>query len=294
MHTLDQITAFITVYDEGSYSRAGRKLDKDRTTIRELVKALEDSVDLVLFDIEGRTAKPTEDAQKLAAQFRFVLRQNEKLSAHIKAYKKHRTNVLTVAYSEDFPIERLSFIEAKLFQTYPELSIDWVERGRETSLAGVDNGEIDLAILPAKGLLYPEKTVEFRLLGYINFGVYVGKTTSLSSTDEIQLEDVQFETQYLSEKSQHTQSGIKAFSSDCRTTGSNMMTVQALNHRGWAILPNWVVRKWGGDSLVKKKVTLLANDWKIPFSAFYRVGTENNIGIKEILTYAREIEIPFD
>ncbi|SKA60901.1 helix-turn-helix domain-containing protein [Enterovibrio nigricans] len=54
MHTIEQLTAFISVYEKGSYSAAAAALGKSRTTVREHVMAYEDTLGYSLFVIEGK------------------------------------------------------------------------------------------------------------------------------------------------------------------------------------------------------------------------------------------------
>lgn len=54
MFSYEHLNSFCATYDEQSYSKAARAIGKDRTTIREQVKALEDSYRTILFTIEGK------------------------------------------------------------------------------------------------------------------------------------------------------------------------------------------------------------------------------------------------
>ncbi|GAL31557.1 transcriptional regulators LysR family [Vibrio maritimus] len=54
MFSYEHLAAFCATVEEGSYSQAARKLQKDRTTIREQIKALEDSYAVTLFEIQAR------------------------------------------------------------------------------------------------------------------------------------------------------------------------------------------------------------------------------------------------
>ncbi|WP_375320059.1 LysR family transcriptional regulator [Aliivibrio logei] len=55
MFSYEHLTSFFAMVKEGSYSQAARKLGKDRTTIREQIKALEDSYAIELSDLKKKS-----------------------------------------------------------------------------------------------------------------------------------------------------------------------------------------------------------------------------------------------
>lgn len=291
MHTIEQISAFVAVYDCKSYSQAGRQLVKDRTTVRELVKALEDATNLKLINVEGRAALPTEEAEALIEQFRLVLRQNDKLLAHIQTLQSPQKATLTVAYNEDFPIEAIQKIEQHALNFHPEVRVSWLERSRKLALDGIVSGEIDLAIMPSLGLLYPEKTVDFMLIGYVSYGIYVGEQSALKPMEDFTLEDIQLEIQYVNERTMLAEGAIQRFSSHSRVTGGNLQTLAAVERNGWAVLPNWISTKWGKSRVVKKHSPLLSCDWQVPFSLFYQVGKERHRVIQDILSVCSDMKL---
>ena len=62
MFSYEHLLAFCTTYEASSYSGAAKQLGKDRTTIRDQVKAVEDLYGVTLFEIVGKKATPTTDA----------------------------------------------------------------------------------------------------------------------------------------------------------------------------------------------------------------------------------------
>lgn len=291
MHTIEQISAFVAVYDQGSYSHAGRVLLKDRTTVRELVKSLEDATNLQLFTVKGRTAQPTDQADALIEQFRLVLRQNDKLSAHIQALQSGSKATLVIAYNEDFPADVIQDIEQSILAMHPEIRVSWLERSRELCLEGIVSGSIDIAFMPSRGLLYPEKTVDFKLIGYVHYGIYTGQNNPLKLHKAFTLEDIQLEVQYVNERTLLAEGAIQCFSSHSRVTGGNLHTIKAVEKNGWAVLPNWVASQWGRGKILKKSSPLFSCDWHVPFSLFYQVGKERHEVVSNILTICSNIKL---
>ncbi|MDW1918453.1 LysR family transcriptional regulator, partial [Vibrio sp. Vb0349] len=51
----EQLLAFVTVYEELSFSKAAVKLNKHRTTTGQVISNLEDQLAITLFDRVGRS-----------------------------------------------------------------------------------------------------------------------------------------------------------------------------------------------------------------------------------------------
>ena len=75
MITLEQLSCFKAVYELSSYSKAARKTNKTRATVRERVKALEDVLGFDLFEVTGKTLFPTAQAEHLYARADNLTRQ---------------------------------------------------------------------------------------------------------------------------------------------------------------------------------------------------------------------------
>ncbi|MGF1748652.1 LysR family transcriptional regulator [Vibrio cionasavignyae] len=285
-HSLEQLNAFVAVCDAQSYSGAGRALGKDRTTVRELVKAYEDILGYGLFQTQGRSVIPTVQALALLPQVRLVLRQNEKLFQFSHAVFDYPTTNINIVYDNDLPHELVRNIEVRALQRYPELRINWYARGRDSSLEGIVSGEIDFAILPARGGVRPGAPVNYKHLGHVRYGIYVGARSPLASIKEFTLEDAQLEIQYVSEHSLQTKGLITTFSSHCRTVSSNSLLMSMLETGGWALLPIHIASKLSNQaSLIQLSSPLLTSDIKIPFSLFYQVGAEANPILANMLTW---------
>ena len=63
--SFEQLLAFVTVYEQLSFSKAAVKLNKHRTTIGQVITNLEDQLAVNLFERVGRSVEPTEDGHLL-------------------------------------------------------------------------------------------------------------------------------------------------------------------------------------------------------------------------------------
>ncbi|MGR5193210.1 LysR family transcriptional regulator [Vibrio rotiferianus] len=290
MHSLDQIYAFASVYENHSYSAAGRKLNKDRTTVRELVKSYEDVLGFELFSIAGRKANPTERAHQLYPQAKLMLRQNQKLLEFSTAMYMEPKTLLKLGYDIDFPVDFIAELERRCLISFPQVSVQWIETHRDVALKLVSDRELDIAILPGNGGISPKYPSIFKHLGYIRYGLYVGAKSKLAEKISFSIEDVQLEVQYLSRNNMNSDGMIRAFSSHTRVVSSHTLIVKMLKNEGWALLPEPVGEYYAKKKILKKMPTpLLANDIKVPFSLFHAIGDEQEATTKAIVDWCSEL-----
>lgn len=294
LQSLDQVVAFTSVYENQSYSAAGRQLRKDRTTVRELVKAYEDQLGFGLFIIVGRKAEPTERAIKLYPQAKLVLRQNQVLQQFGQAMFVEPKVEVHLGYDRDFPTELLADIERRCLEKFPQIRAHWKEVTRIEGLKALQDHTLDIAVLPAKGKVTPHVPCAFRHLGYISYGVYVHPLSHLAGKDDFSLEDAQFEVQYLMDNHLYGEGMIQAFSNLTRGISSYELLVKLLENGGWTFLPLSVGQNYVRQNKLKKvHVSLLSNDVKVPFSLFYPIGGDSHPVTQALIDWFTEISMDY-
>lgn len=290
MHTLDQLAAFVAVFECGSYSAAGRRLAKDRTTVRELVKAYEDVLGYKLFIIEGRQAIATEEAKRLYSPANHVIRQSSLLHHLSAAQLEQPLAELTIGYDGDFPKSFITELDKRIRQHYPHIRTHWLERDREPALNAVEEGTLNFAICPARMNIQPDQNVLYKNLGYISYDIYCGVNSPLLDKVDFSLLDAQAETQLICEQTNNAGTFIHAYSADTKVIGSNSLLLELLPHMGWAIMPKHIAEdsvKAGG--ICKLKSSALANDIRLPFSVYYPFSGNSSELAQRFLGWCEEL-----
>jgi len=123
MLTLDQLRVLVTIQETGSFSAAGRKLQRAQSAISHAVQSLETLQRVRLFDRSSRTPVLTEAGQVLAAQARQVLRQAELFERTASAIAEGLEPELTFAVDNMVPIEPVISSLAALQRRYPDLAV---------------------------------------------------------------------------------------------------------------------------------------------------------------------------
>ena len=122
-YTLDQLTGFLAVVDEGSFSAAGRRLGRVQSAISYAVAQLEQALGTRLFDRSGKSPSLTTAGHRLAAEARLVVAQARELTecaAQLRggiepelrvvvdvAYPQERLLALCTAFRDRFPMTML-------------------------------------------------------------------------------------------------------------------------------------------------------------------------------------------
>ena len=121
--TLDQLRVLVTIEETGSFSAAGRKLQRAQSAISHAVQSLESLQRVQLFDRSSRVPVLTEAGRALAAQARQVLRQAELFERTAGALAQGLEPELTFSVDNMVPsgpvIDSLAALQAR----FPDLAV---------------------------------------------------------------------------------------------------------------------------------------------------------------------------
>jgi DNA-binding transcriptional LysR family regulator len=121
--TLDQLRVLVTIEDTGSFSAAGRKLQRAQSAISHAVQSLETMQRVQLFDRSARAPVLTEAGRALAAQARQVLRQAELFERTASAISGGLEPELTFAVDNMVPSDPVIRSLAALQNRYPDVAV---------------------------------------------------------------------------------------------------------------------------------------------------------------------------
>jgi DNA-binding transcriptional LysR family regulator len=164
--SLDQLRVLVTIEETGSFSAAGRKLQRAQSAISHAVQTLEKMQRVQLFDRSARTPVLTEAGRALAKQARQVLRQAELFERTAIAIAGGLEPELTFAVDSMVPSGPVIRTLADLQQRFPDLAVTLFTEGLGGAERRVRSGTAALGlciILPnqAQDLqAYPITTIE--------------------------------------------------------------------------------------------------------------------------------------
>src|ERR1700692_2450502 len=121
--TLDQLRTFIAAVDEGSFSAAGRKLQRAQSVVSQTLANLEAQLGVKLFDRSARYPRLTEEGRSLLADARSVADNVDGFKARARAMREGLEPELSVVMDVMYPMDALTNAAAHCRKTYPHTSL---------------------------------------------------------------------------------------------------------------------------------------------------------------------------
>jgi len=162
--SFDQLHMFIAAADSGSFSGAGRKLNRAQSVVSQTVANLEAQLGVQLFARDGRYPVLTEAGRLLLADARAVTGAVASLKTRARFIAGGVEPELSVAIDVMFPMAVLTAAAAAFGKKFPEVSLRiYVEVLGGVAKAVLD-GQCRLGVIGSLPLNAPELVTE-RLLG---------------------------------------------------------------------------------------------------------------------------------
>ncbi|MEZ8860662.1 LysR family transcriptional regulator [Vibrio sp. 10N.247.311.51] len=280
MFSYEHLAAFCATYEESSYSKAGRKLNKERTTVREQIKALEDSFCIELFIIEGKRALPTEEAKALYRQAKVLLKNSDLLYERmINAYQKPFES-LVIYHDALVPGSIIKEINQLVKNALPTLRLHWLQRNRNEVMDALTDDTPCVAIMQSKLKNLPERPFRYIYLGTVQHHFYCSAEHALANQGTVHIDELEIEKQYIMESHHKSNADLFSISTDLRIVSNNEVLLELLREDGWAILNHSVADAWVSKGILKKlPVVEVANALRIPLSFYCSLELE---GYQEI------------
>ncbi|UJF16879.1 LysR family transcriptional regulator [Vibrio sp. SS-MA-C1-2] len=243
MFTYEQLQAFCATYEQGSYSAAAKKLSKDRTTVREQVKALEDFYGVPFFHIIGRQAEPTAVSKYIYQRAKLITRSTRKLNLSLLNLYHDKLLSIKIYHDNALPASLAVQIEKSLLSDFPELTVHWLYRSRSDGFLQLEKEENTIVIMQHRYHHTPKQSLNFAQLGTRQQAVYVGKSSPLLKKKTLSIEDLKLEKQYLSESHFDALPELYLISPQYHVISNLKILIGMLQADGWAVLDSKMVEQ---------------------------------------------------
>ncbi|MDO6706934.1 LysR family transcriptional regulator [Photobacterium sp. 1_MG-2023] len=144
---LDQLEAFVTAAQTGSFTATARKLGKAQSRISTAIANLEADLGFALFDRAGKYPVLTEDGTAVLNDALSVLSQCERLQSRAFSVAASKPVQLTIAMDEAVPIENFETLYAGLALQFPNLSLTLLNGSQEDIARWIDEGRAELGFV---------------------------------------------------------------------------------------------------------------------------------------------------
>lgn len=142
-----QLRYAIAAADHGSFYRAARALDVEQSTLSRAVLKLEHSIGMSIFERSRAGVTMTLAGNAFIRGAKPMVATADKLVAMMRAAGQGRAGGIVLGHNGSVSAGNLRATMMSWRDAYPDVGFECVEADRSALLAGIDTGEIDIAIL---------------------------------------------------------------------------------------------------------------------------------------------------
>lgn len=148
--TLRQLSAFVAVADTGSFTLAAERLFITQSALSSLVKELEQTLGLRLFDRSTRRLRLSETGRELYPQIEKILHDLAGVVSEVGNLKALERGTVRVAVPQLLACTLLPEVMAGFRQQHPAVHLRLVDCAVESVMARVFTGEVDIGLGPER------------------------------------------------------------------------------------------------------------------------------------------------
>lgn len=142
-----QLRYAIAAADHGSFHRAARALDIDQSTLSRNILKLERSLGTPIFERSRAGVALTSAGTEFIRGAKPMVATANELASMMRAAGQGRAGALVLGHNCAISAGHLRATIIGWHEAYPDVEVDCVDGDRRSLLAGLDSGEIDLALL---------------------------------------------------------------------------------------------------------------------------------------------------
>ena len=187
--SIRQLTAFIKVADNGSFTRASDQMHLTQSAVSGLIKELESSLGIVLFDRTTRQLSLSVVGHHLLPQARRILNEMLLFENEASSLTNLAQGQVRLAVSQ-FAASSMPAVIAQFSKEYPDISVSLLDCSAEHLLEHIQNIEVDLGVGTELGSMETEDDIRADLLYRLPFCVVMPDDHALAKKREITWQDL--------------------------------------------------------------------------------------------------------
>ena len=187
--SIRQLTAFISVADNGSFTRASEQMHLTQSAVSGLIKELESSLGIVLFDRTTRQLSLSVVGHHLLPQARRILNEMQLFENEASSLTSLAQGQVRLAVSQ-FAASSMPAVIAQFSKEYPDISVSLLDCSAENVLEHIQNIEVDLGVGTELGFMESEDDISADLLYQLPFCVVMPDNHALAQKSEVIWQDL--------------------------------------------------------------------------------------------------------
>ncbi|OXL23148.1 LysR family transcriptional regulator [Psychrobacter sp. DAB_AL32B] len=191
--SIRQLTAFIKVADNGSFTRASDQMHLTQSAVSGLIKELESNLGIVLFDRTTRQLSLSVVGHHLLPQARRILNEMQLFENEASSLTNLAQGQVRLAVSQ-FAASSMPAVIAQFAKDYPDISVSLLDCSAENVLEHIQNIEVDLGVGTEVGteleFMETEDDIRADLLYQLPFCVVMPDSHVLAQKHEVTWQDL--------------------------------------------------------------------------------------------------------
>ena len=187
--SIRQLTAFVSVADNGSFTRASEQMHLTQSAVSGLIKELESSLGIVLFDRTTRQLSLSVVGHHLLPQARRILNEMQLFENEASSLTSLAQGQVRLAVSQ-FAASSMPAVIAQFAKVHPDISVSLLDCSAENVLEHIQNIEVDLGVGTERGFMESEDDISADLLYQLPFCVVMPDSHALAQKSEIIWQDL--------------------------------------------------------------------------------------------------------
>ena len=187
--SIRQLTAFIEVADNGSFTRASEQMYLTQSAVSGLIKELESGLGIVLFDRTTRQLCLSAVGRHLLPQARRILNEMQLFENEASSLTSLAQGQVRLAVSQ-FAASSLPAVVAQFTKQHPNIGVSLLDCSAENLLKHVQDIEVDLGVGAELGFIETDDDIRADLLYQLPFCVVMPDHHPLTQKSEIAWQDL--------------------------------------------------------------------------------------------------------
>ncbi len=184
--TLTQLSTFIAIVENGSFTAAANQLGYAQSTITTQIKQLEDELNCLLFERLGKSLILTQQGRHLIEYAQKMLQLEREILLEVSS--EEPSGILKVGVSESLCYQELPKMLANFKKQYPKIDIQLQFITHDTFPSLLKKGELDLVYTLNPSIDAPELTLLYKKEETLGF--YVSPNYPLSDKEQVTEKDL--------------------------------------------------------------------------------------------------------
>lgn len=238
--SIRQLTAFISVADNGSFTRASEQMHLTQSAVSGLIKELESSLSIVLFDRTTRQLSLSVVGHHLLPQARRILNEMQLFENEASSLTSLAQGQVRLAVSQ-FAASSMPAVIAQFSKEYPDISVSLLDCSAENVLEHIQNIEVDLGVGTELGFMESEDDISADLLYQLPFCVVVPDSHALAQKSEVVWQDlvdiplITLQGPFIEQVTAELDEGIASHIQQARYKVNFMSTALEMTRQGFGI-----------------------------------------------------------